>query len=40
MRKKSFAVSVVRHWSRLPRDVVDALTLETINTRLEGALST
>ena len=28
-RKKSFTVRVVRHWNRLHRDVVDALSLDT-----------
>jgi len=30
---------VVRHWNRLLRDVVDALSLETLKVRLDGALS-
>ena len=29
IRKKSFTVRVVRHWNRLPTDVVDAPSLET-----------
>ena len=39
IRKKSFTVRVVRHWNRLPRDVVDALSLETFKARLDQALS-
>ena len=38
IRKKSFTVRVVRHWNRLPRDVVDALSLETFKARLDKAL--
>ena len=38
IRKKSFTVRVVRHWNRLPRDVVDALSLETFKVRLDQAL--
>jgi len=37
--RKVFTVSVVRHWNRMPRDVVDALSLETFKARLEKALS-
>ena len=38
IRKKSFTVRVVRHWNTLPRDVVDALSLETFKVRLDWAL--
>ena len=34
IRKKSFTVRVVRHWHRLPRDVVDAPSMETFKARL------
>ena len=30
---------VVKHWHRLPREVVDAPSLETFRVRSEGALS-
>jgi len=30
---------VVKHWHRLPREAVDAPTLETFKARLDGALS-
>jgi len=30
---------VVRHWYRLPREFVDAPSLEVFKTRLDGALS-
>jgi len=30
---------VVKHQTRLPRDVVDALSLETFKVSLDGALS-
>ncbi|KFP08985.1 hypothetical protein Z169_10477, partial [Egretta garzetta] len=39
IRKKFFTMRVVRHWSRLPRDVVEAPSLETFKARLDGALS-
>jgi len=29
----------VRQWHRLPREAVDALSLETFKVRLDGALS-
>ena len=38
VRKKFFPVRVVRHWHRLPREVVDAPSLEAFKTRLDGAL--
>ena len=30
---------VVKHWERLPREVVGAPSLETFKARLDGALS-
>ncbi|KFR11966.1 hypothetical protein N306_06604, partial [Opisthocomus hoazin] len=39
MRKKFFTVRVAKHWSRLPKEVVDAPSLETFKARLDGALS-
>ena len=38
IRKKYFTVRVVRHWNRLPRDVVDAPSLETFKAKLDQAL--
>ena len=29
----------MRHWHRLPRDVLDAPSLETFKVRLDGALN-
>jgi len=34
IRKMSFTVRVLRHWNRLLRVVVDALSLETFKARL------
>jgi len=39
IRKKFTALKVVRHWPRLPREVVDAPSLETFKARLDRALS-
>ena len=39
IRKKSFTVRVVRHRSMLPREVVEAPSLETFELMLDGALS-
>ncbi|KFQ88320.1 hypothetical protein N337_09004, partial [Phoenicopterus ruber ruber] len=38
IRKKFFTMRVVKHWHRLPREVVDAPSLETFKARLDGAL--
>ena len=35
-----FTVGVVRHWRRLPREVVDVLSLEKFKARLDRAVST
>ncbi|KAK4806748.1 hypothetical protein QYF61_022167 [Mycteria americana] len=39
MRKKFFMVRVLRDWKRLPREVVDAPSLEVFKARLDGAFS-
>ncbi|KFQ92178.1 hypothetical protein Y956_00126, partial [Nipponia nippon] len=39
MRKKFFTVRVVRYWNRLPREAVDAPSLEVFKAELDGALS-
>ncbi|PKU41095.1 hypothetical protein llap_8606 [Limosa lapponica baueri] len=39
IRKKFFTVRVVRHRNRLPREPVDAPSLEVFKARLHGALS-
>ncbi|KFO99828.1 hypothetical protein N300_02331, partial [Calypte anna] len=39
IRKKFFTMRVVRHWNRLPREVVEAPSPEFFKARMDGALS-
>lgn len=39
IRKKFSIVEVVRHWNRLPRETVDAPSLQAFKARLDGAVS-
>ncbi|KFM09002.1 hypothetical protein AS27_14805, partial [Aptenodytes forsteri] len=39
IRKKFSIMRVERHWNRLPREAVDAPSLEVFKARLDGALS-
>jgi len=37
--RKTFFMNVVKHWQMLPREAVDAPSLEVFKARLDGALS-
>ncbi|KFP10866.1 hypothetical protein Z169_00258, partial [Egretta garzetta] len=39
IRKEFFTLRVVRHWHRLPREAVDAPSVEALKARLDRALS-
>ena len=39
IREKLFTVRIMRHCKMLPREVVDAPSLETFKVRLDGTLS-
>ena len=38
IRKKFFSQRVVTHWNRLPKEALDAPTLEAFKARLDVAL--
>jgi len=39
IRKKIFTTRVLKHWNGLPKEVVEAPSLEIFKARLDGALS-
>lgn len=39
MRKKNFMMKVVKHRNRLPKEVVNGLSLKTFKVELDWALS-
>ena len=39
IRKKFFTIRVVRHWNRLPREMVDTTFMEALKVRMDGSLS-
>ncbi|KFP17000.1 hypothetical protein Z169_12540, partial [Egretta garzetta] len=39
IRKKFFTMRVLKPWNRLPREAVEAPSLEAFKARLDGALS-
>ncbi|KFQ98166.1 hypothetical protein N306_09033, partial [Opisthocomus hoazin] len=39
IKKKFFTMRVVKHWNMLPREAVDAPSLEVFKARLDGTLS-
>ena len=39
IRKKFLTTKVVRHWNKLPREVVSTSPLEAFKARMDGTLS-